>query len=467
MSNKGILLPISSLAGHHGIGDMGVEAFKFIRWLNTRGFNYWQILPINPLGPGWSPYMTTCSEAIDFRYIDLDDLYKKGLLDKPVRKYHPNSKKALYVESGIYKQKILKKAFKNFKKDNLDKLEKFKKKNKWVIKYALFNIFYEKNNKLPWNKWPKEEMFYLENHKALEYPKQYKNQVLYLIFEQYIAYSQWNKLLRYAHRYNIKIIGDLPFYVGYSSSDCWANKDVFNLDFDTYEPNTVAGCPPDGFSEDGQLWGNPTFNFEKMKKNNYKFYVNRLGAVAKLCDIVRLDHFRAFDAYYAIPNGAPNAKIGEWVEGPSYGFFDAYYKKYPNADIIAEDLGFMTDSVYALRDHYNLPGMIILQHALFDPNTKDNGHMIVYTGTHDNYTIKYWYDNLDDNARAYISNIIGADPNKDLLKQFMEYVFRRPSKITIIPMQDYLLLGNEARLNAPGTFGSPNWEWKLNKLPKK
>ena len=464
MNNRGILLPVSSLPGHHGIGDMGQSAFEFIRWLKKHNFNYWQILPINPLGPGWSPYMTTCSEAIDFRYIDLDQLVKEGLI-RPVRKFHPNTNKSLFLKSGEFKKRILKKAFKKFKTDNLEVLQKFVKREKWVIKYALFNIFYEKNEKKPWNEWPKEEMFYLENHKKGEYPKRYKNQVLYLIFEQYIAYKQWKKILRYAHQNEVKIIGDLPFYVGYSSVDCWANKSIFNFD-ENYNPKTVAGCPPDGFNEDGQLWGNPTFDFNKMAKNNYKFYVDRVGAVSKLCDIVRLDHFRAFDAYYAIPFGAKNARVGEWIDGPSYGFFDAFYKKYPHADIIAEDLGFMTERVYELRDHYHLPGMNILQFTIFDPNYKDNGEMILYTGTHDNNTIKYWYDTMSEHDKEYLANVIHADKNKDLLSQFMEYVFKRPSKLTIIPMQDYLLLDNSARINSPGSFGSPNWEWKMTKLPK-
>lgn len=465
MKNKGILLPVSSLPGHHGVGDMGENAFEFIRWLNKRNFNYWQILPINPLGPGWSPYMTTCSEAIDFRYISLDDLYKDGLLEKPARKFHPNSNKALYVEAGEFKKRILKKAYKNFKKSHFDELLKFVKSQKWIIRYAFFNIFYEENNLKAWNEWPKDEIFYLENHKKdNKIPTKYKDKFYYLVFEQLIAYKQWKKLIKYAHKFDIKIIGDLPFYVGYNSSDCWGNKKVFNLD-ENFIPTTVAGCPPDGFSEDGQLWGNPTFNFEVMKKDNYKFYVNRLGAISKLCDIVRLDHFRAFDAYYAIPAGAKNARIGEWIDGPAYGLFDAFFKKYPKANIIAEDLGFMTERVYALRDHYHFPGMNILQNTFFEPQTKDQDDMIMYTGTHDNNTIKYWFDNLDNEGKEKLKTIVNADPNKNLLEEYMRFVFRKASKLTIVPMQDYLLLDNSTRLNSPGSFGSPNWEWKLIKLP--
>lgn len=463
MENKGILLPVASLPGHHGIGDFGDSAYSFIRWLEQKGFKYWQILPINPLGPGWSPYMTTCSEAIETRYICLDYLKKEGMLDE-VKPYRDNASKINYVGVGKYKEKYLHRAFRHWIKNHPDGLKGFIKKQPWVVKYAIFNVFYQINNGAGWNTWPDDQKFYLENHKVNEYPKQYKNKIEYLIFCQMIAYKQWFKIRNYAHKHGIKIIGDIPFYVGYTSVDCWANKDVFDFD-ENYNPKTVAGCPPDGFSEDGQYWGNPCFNFNKMKENDYEFYVNRLGAVGQICDIIRLDHFRAFDAYYAIPYGRSDARVGEWIDGPSYGLFNAFFKKYPNTEIIAEDLGYMNDRVYKLRDDFNLPGMYILQFKMFEPKYEDTSNLIVYTGTHDNDTIKQWYLNMSQDSRNYVINKIGGDVNKNFLKQFMNYVWKVPSRMTIIPLQDYLLLDNRARLNWPGTFGSPNWEWKLKKLP--
>lgn len=460
---KGILLPVASLPGHHGIGDFGDSAYEFIRWLSARGYHFWQILPINPLGPGWSPYMTTCSEAIETRYICLDYLKKEGLLDE-VKDYKPRSSKIDYVGSGKIKEKYLKKAFRKFIKLHPNGLKRFIKDHPWVIKYAIFNVFDRLNNKASWNTWPHEQIFYLEEHKQGEYPKEHEKEILYLVWTQMEAYKQWNKIRNYAHKHDIKIIGDLPFYVGYGSVDCWGNKYVFDFD-ENYNPRNVAGCPPDAFTDLGQYWGNPCFDFDKMKENDYEFYVNRLGAVSKICDIVRLDHFRAFYGYYAIPFGRTDARVGEWKPGPAHGLFDAFFKKFPNAEIIAEDLGYMNDDVYRLRDDYNLPGMYILQFTIFDPNPKDTSNLIVYTGTHDNDTIKGWYKNLNQDQVNYVINKIGGDINKDFCKQFMEYVWNVPSKITIIPLQDYLLLDNKARLNWPGTFGSPNWEWKLKEIP--
>lgn len=463
MENKGILLPVASLPGHHGIGDFGDSAYEFIRWLEARNFNYWQILPINPLGPGMSPYMTTCSEAIDTRYICLDYLKKEGLLEN-VKNFKANADKIDFIGSDKFKKTYLKKAYKNFMQANPNGLDKFIKSHPWVIKYAIFNVFDELNNQAPWNTWPHEQMFYLEEHKKGEFPKKYKNKIEFMIWCQMVAYKQWNKIRNYAHRHNVKIIGDLPFYVGYGSVDCWGNKDAFDFD-ENYNPRNVAGCPPDYFSADGQYWGNPCFDFEKMAKKNYAFYVNRLGAVSKICDIVRLDHFRAFYGYYAIPYGRSDARVGEWKDGPRHGLFNAFFKKFPKAEIIAEDLGYMNDEVYALRDDFNLPGMYILQFKIFEPKYEDTSNLIVYTGTHDNDTIAGWAKNLDDGQKDYILKKIGGTWDKDFVKQFMDWVWTVPSKMTIIPIQDYLLLDNSARWNWPGTFGSPNWEWKLAKIP--
>lgn len=462
MKNKGILLAISSLPGNHGIGDFGDAAYRFIDFLSDHGFNYWQILPINPLGPGWSPYTTTCSEAIEYRYICLDYLKKEGWITK-LDKYSANSKIARYEKAGEFKEKVLRKAYKAFITKRPRGLKRFMEENPWVIKYATFMIFWNKNDKKPWNEWPKEEKFYFDKHKT--YPTTYKDEVLYLVFTQFIAYKQWNKLMNYAHKKDVSIIGDIPFYVGYSSTDCWINRKYFNLD-DNFIPTKIAGCPPDAFSETGQLWGNPTYNFDKLKEDNYSFLINRIKSVFKLCDVLRLDHFRAFYSYYSIPGGAKDAKIGEWVLTPGYEIFDELFRQLPGAKIIAEDLGFMTQEVYDLRDHYHFPGMNVLQFTTFDNNFRDNGDMVVYSGTHDNETLRSWFESLSDHERGVIAWNIHADPNKELLPQFLEYALNKPARLNIIPLTDYLLLDNSVRFNTPGTVGSPNWEWKLTKLPK-
>ena len=462
MSRNGILLPVSSLPSNYGVGDFGPNAKQFILWLEERNFSYWQILPINPLGPGWSPYMTTCSEALDPRFISLDELIKDKLLDK-VPVYAKDNQYCDFYNAYLFKEKYLRKAFARFKKEKRPGLDKFVKANKWVVAYATFIILDKKNEQRPWNTWCEEEKNYFKYNTS--YPKAYKKEAEFIIFCQYIAYKQWKSVLRFAHRHNIKVIGDLPFYVGYSSVDCWINRDYFDLD-ENYNPRTVAGCPPDGFSAEGQLWGNPCYNFPKMKKNNFKFLINRLGAIGKVCDIIRLDHFRAFEKYYAIPGGAVNAVIGEWRDGPAYDFFDAFFKKYKNIDIIAEDLGFMTQSVYDLRDHYNLPGMNVAQFTCMDHNWVNKDNMIVYTGTHDNETTRGWIDHLSWDERCHLAWILGKDPHEDLLEAFIARTYNLPGKMVIIPMMDYLRLGNEARLNTPSTLGSPNWEWKLIEFPR-
>ena len=462
MSRNGILLPISSLPSDYGIGDFGPNAKKFILWLKERDFSYWQILPINPLGPGWSPYMTTCSEALDPRFISLDELKKDKLLDS-VKPYCKDNQYVDFYNAYQFKEKYLKKAYARFKKEKRAGLEKFIKANKWVIGFAMFTIFDKKNETRAWNTWPEEEKNYFKYNKT--YTKEYKKEAEYIIFLQYIAYKQWKNVLRFAHKHDIKIIGDLPFYVGYSSVDCWINRDYFDLD-ESYNPRTVAGCPPDAFAAEGQLWGNPCYDFAKMKKNNFKFLINRLGAIGKVCDIVRLDHFRAFEKYYAIPGGSINAVNGEWRDGPAYDFFNAFFKKYKNIDIIAEDLGFMTQSVYDLRDHYNLPGMNVLQFTTLDHNWWNRDNMIVYTGTHDNETTKGWIDHLSWDERCHLAWVLQKDPHDDLLEAFIARAYNMPGKMIIIPMMDYMRLGNEARLNTPSTLGSPNWEWKLIEFPR-
>jgi len=457
-NNVGVLLPVSSLPGRHGIGDFGQVAYQFIDWLVKHHYRYWQVLPLNPVGPGYSPYMSTCSEAIETRYISLDLLTKQGLLGK-VPSHHPHSKAVDYYDVEEWKNRYLWKAYQKFLKTSQRGYRSFKKNNPWLIPYATYIIFHNENNFRPWNEWIKEEIHYFENHTS--YPQEKAELAEFYIFLQFIAYKQWFKLWRYAKKKGLVVIADCPFYVGIDSTDCWLHKEQFLMD-EKYNPTMVSGVPPDGFSDDGQLWGTPIFDFAKMKEDHYQFLVDRLGSLAKTCDYLRLDHFRAWDTYCVIPAGDTNARRGVWEEGPRYDFFDALYRQYPDIKLIAEDLGDLFQGVHDLRDHYHLPGMFIMEFCIFDNNAHSKPTQLVYTGTHDNQTLEGWYQSLPTWNIEFLKNRFPDET--DIVKAVFEYTWNVPSLMTIFPLQDLLRLDDSARLNWPGTVGSPNWCWKLSNM---
>ncbi|MBR0294641.1 MAG: 4-alpha-glucanotransferase [Bacilli bacterium] len=455
--NLGVLMPVASLPGRHGIGDFSKSSRKFIDWLKKEHYAYWQILPLNPLGPGESPYMSTCSYAIDFRYIDLDELVKKGLLDK-VPSYLAKSKEVKYDRVKIFKRKYLYRAYLKYIKGKTNGLKKFKTANPWVMKYATYEVFRSKNKEAPWNKWPKAERDYFLKHKNT--PKKYLKEIDFIIFMQYVAQHQWKAILRYARNNGIKIIADMPFYVGFDSVECWSNRQYFLLD-ENYEQLFEGGCPPDAFSDEGQKWGSPIYDFEELKANDYDMLIDRTAFLAEMCDYLRLDHFRAFDTYYVIPAGMPDAKIGEWKIGPRESFFDTLYKKHPNIQLIAEDLGELFPSVLELRDHYKFPGMFIVEFMIFDDKEESTTNTIVYPGTHDNETLMGWFMGREKWQYDHLKWKTNCYDDAHLFEAVFNYVIERPSLMTILPMQDLLRLGNEARINTPGKIGYPNWVWKV------
>ena len=457
-NNLGVLLPVASLPGKHGIGDFSKSARKFIDWLKKENYKYWQILPLNPLGPGESPYMSPCSFAIDYRYIDLDELVKRGLL-KEVPTFLPKIQEIRYDRVKAFKRKYLYKAYLAYMKGKINGLKKFKTANPWVMKYATYEVFRSRNNEASWNKWPKEERDYFLKHENP--PKKYLKEINFIIFMQYVAHHQWKAILRYARNNDIKIIADMPFYVGFDSMECWLNREDFLLDSNNVQL-FEGGCPPDAFSDVGQKWGSPIYNFEHLKQNGYKMMVDRTVYLAKMCDYLRLDHFRAFDTYYVIPYGMPDAKIGEWKIGPRDDFFKALYKEYPDISLIAEDLGDLFPSVLELRDRLKLPGMYICEFTIFDDrNVESTENTIVYPGTHDNETLMGWFMNLKDWQYDHLKWKTNHPESENLFEAVWDWILARPSLMTIFALQDLLRLGNEARLNCPGTIGSPNWSWKL------
>lgn len=456
-NNIGVLLPVSALPGGQGIGDFGYDCYRYLDWLSKHHYRYWQILPLNPLGEGNSPYMSICSEAIDIRYISLEMIYKDdGLLDE-LPEYRKGTTKVNYQAVYNFKIKWLKKAFIAYSKTGMDGLKKFKTKNPWVSEYATYLVFKKINKNKCWNEWDEKYINYFDSHNNP--PKSFIKQIDFICFMQYMAFKQWKHVMAYAKAKRIKIIADMPFYVGFDSVDCWLHRDQFEID-ENYNPTLVAGVPPDYFSEEGQLWGQPIYNFKKMKENNYSFIIDRISYLCSLCDILRIDHFRAFDTYYTIPFGSKNAKNGKWEVGPRNDLFDTLYHKYPKIDLIAEDLGDLFQSVYDLRDNYNLPGMFVTQFLICDYHYWSNNNLILYTGTHDNQTFYSWFKSLNEYQKLIIQDRIQSN-GKELYKDLMNAIYNMPSKITIFPMQDLLKLDDKARFNEPGTMSDKNWSWKL------
>ena len=453
----GILLSVSSLPGNHGIGDFGDSCYKFIDWLKKNQYQYWQVLPLNPLGPGYSPYMSTCSNALEYRYISLDYLVKEGYL-KSAPKYDEKSESVNFFEVGEYKKALLWKAFKKFFKKHPETLHKFKFRQPWVSKYATFEVFKWHNDNKQWNEWdPWYRDYYFTHNNP---PKHLMEEINFVIYLQYVALKQWKKVLHYAKRKGIEIICDMPFYVGFDGVECWLNRDQFSIGSDN-KLFEVGGVGPDAFSDVGQLWGTPIYNFERMKQDGYKLLTDRIGYLMNLCDYLRIDHFRAFDTYYVIPAGKEDAREGVWKLGPGADFFNKLYERYPGIKLIAEDLGDLRPEVLTLRDQFNLPGMFISEFTIFDLNNLSTNRQLVYPGTHDNETLYGWYLNLTEEQKQFIEKRLGIADRNALFDEIVKYIFTIPSLMTIFQLQDILKLDNKARMNYPGTVGSPNWMWKV------
>lgn len=443
----GILLPISSIPSDYGIGCFSEEAYNFVDKLVLAGQKYWQILPLGPTGYGDSPYQSFSTFAGNPYFIDPKTLIKELLLTKEECDSfdfvsHPN-----YVEYGkIYESRfqLLWLAYKRFDTTDLAFLEFCKKEDFWLSNYARFMV--DKEQK-----------------------KEDEEQLLFWKFLQYEFTVQWQKLKSYANEKGIKIIGDIPIYVASDSADAWGNPALFQLDTDG-KPTSVAGCPPDAFSEDGQLWGNPLYDWEAQEKTGFSWWIERVKHAFHLYDVVRIDHFRGFDEYYSIPAGDETAKNGHWEKGPGIRLFQALQNALGNLDIIAEDLGYLTPSVYELLAKTGYPGMKVLQFA-FDPSEnstylphKYNENFVVYTGTHDNDTTEGWYRTLSEQDKKFVNDYLGYQENDGecFSSRLIRVAMASKAKLCIIPLQDYLALGSEARINHPSTLGD-NWKWRCSK----
>ena len=466
MRENGVLMHITSLPGPYGIGTMGRRAFAFVDFLREAGQSCWQILPLNPTGYGDSPYQSVSTYAGNHYLIDLEQLVEEGLLNKEELDSIDWGWQADRVDFGLQYQnrlRVLRMAYDRF--EPTPEFEKFLvEEAAWLPNFTLFMALKDKFGGLPWYQW--EDALKFRRQDAVEAAAaELAEERRFYCFVQYLFYSQWRRLREYAHENGIRIIGDVPIYVPYDSADVWGNPECFLLD-EQMRPVEVSGCPPDAFTEDGQLWGNPLYRWDDMETNGYSWWMNRLAAAGRLYDVVRLDHFRAFEAYWSVPFGAPNARNGHWVKGPDMKFINALKEQLPHISIIAEDLGFLTQEVLDLRDGSGFPGMKVLEFAFDSREPSDYlphtypANSVCYTGTHDNMTMRQWFETASPEAVAYAKEYMALTQEEGLVWGTIRTAMASVSDLCVIQMQDLLNLGGEARMNFPGTLTSANWTWR-------
>ena len=470
MRKSGILLPISALPSNYGIGTISKEAYQFVDCLAKAGQKYWQILPLGPTGYGDSPYQSFSTFAGNPYYIDLEALIERGWLTKEDCESVDAGSNPNYVDyEKIYYSRfeLLRKAFHN---SGIEKDEEFQafvaKNNYWLEDYALYMAVKSKMDNKGFIEWD-DDIKLRKPEEIARYKKECKDEMAFYCFQQFLFHVQWMELKNYANKNGVEIIGDIPIYVASDSADTWANPELFQLEEDC-TPKAVAGCPPDAFSATGQLWGNPLYDWEYHKETGYDWWMKRIAYCYEIYDVVRIDHFRGFDEYYSIPYGDETAEFGHWEKGPGYDLFETMKARLGDKKVIAEDLGFLTQSVLDLVAKTGFPGMKILQFA-FD-SREDSDYLphnypkncVVYTGTHDNDTTLGWYNTIPDADREFADDYLNIQSDKDVEMNFVRAALASVADTAIIPMQDYLGLGSEARINTPSTLGD-NWKWRMGK----
>lgn len=470
---SGILLPVSSLPSKYGIGCFSQSACDFVDQLKAAGQSYWQILPLGPTSYGDSPYQSFSTFAGNPYFISLEELIEEGVLKKEECEEIDFGTDPSYVDyEKIYRNRfrLLRKAY---ERSNIYENEEFcrfcQENGWWLDDYALFMAVKDRFGGKSWIEWAED--IRLRWNFALDY---YRRELYFDIefykYTQFKFREQWMKLKRYANEQGIRIIGDIPIYVAFDSADTWANPELFQLDENNL-PSAVAGCPPDAFTEDGQLWGNPLYRWDYHRDQGYDWWIRRLANCFELYDVVRIDHFRGFDEYYAIPYGDKTAENGRWMKGPGMDLFHAVSARLGKRKIIAEDLGFITDSVRALVRDSGFPNMKVLEFA-FDSRDTGNANdylphnysrnCVVYTGTHDNELLCSWYQNISSAERQMVRDYIHNEtvPDDLIHKEMIALAMRSVADLCIIPIQDYMGYTNEARINTPSTLGK-NWKWRL------
>lgn len=472
--SAGVIMHIASLPGKFGIGTFGKEAYEYVEFLYKSGMRYWQILPLGQTGYGDSPYQSFSAFAGNPYFIDFDILNDEGILSKAEyinENYGDNEE---YIDYGLLfniKYIVLRRAYENFKKSHnfllKEYFESFKEENNWWLdNYSLYMAVKGKFNLASWQEW--DDDIKKRRPEAIElYRNELSDEIEFWSFIQFLFFKQWNELKSYANEKGIKIIGDMPIYVAEDSADVWSNPEAYLIYEETLKPISIAGCPPDAFSETGQLWGNPLYDWNYMEKTGYKWWIKRVEESLKLYDVVRIDHFRGFESYWEIPYGDTTAINGEWVKGPGIKLFNAIKESLGEINVIAEDLGFLTKEVKEFLEETGFPGMKVLQFA-FDEREESNylphtytNNCIAYTGTHDNDTFRGWFELTGNKSDVkYCKEYLALTEEEGYNWGFIRGAWASVADVSIALMQDFLNLGNETRVNFPSTLGK-NWKWRI------
>ena len=464
-------MAVSSLPSPYGIGTLGKAAYDFADFLHAAGQHYWQMLPLGPTSYGDSPYQSFSTFAGNPYFIDLDMLVADGLLKKSEITRCQWGTEPRYVDYGkIYESrfKVLAIAKKRGWQRDAEAVAAFRQENgRWLEDYALYMACKRHFGMKSWTDWPDQTLRLRKTPEVLEkYRTELREDVELFIYIQFLFFRQWTALRAYLHSLDIQIIGDLPIYVPLDSADVWAEPQFFQMD-DQCIPTAVSGVPPDYFSEDGQLWGTPLYRWDVMQADGFGWWIRRIDGAGKLYDVIRIDHFRGIESYWAIPAVNRTARKGEWVKGPGMKLVNAIRKNFPDTDFIAEDLGFLTPEVQQLVIDSGFPGMKVLEFA-FDPREPSNylpdrypENAICYTGTHDNETLIQWCEGIDAETDAYARSYLGITAEDDLADAIIEAGMQSKAQLFIMQMQDYLRLGRETRMNEPGRLLQSNWRWRM------
>lgn len=469
MRSSGILMPIFSLPSDYGIGTLGKAAYDFVDFLKSSGQSLWQMLPVCPTSYGDSPYQSFSSYAGNPYFIDLDMLEKDGLLEKSEYESVDFGADSGRVDYGLMytnRYGVLKKAFSRFIADPPEYYSGFCTENSaWLENYALFMALKDKNGGEPWYEWESGAM-HRSPEAVAEYRVKLRDEIEFHRVLQFLFMKQWSALKWYANKNGVQIMGDMPIYVAYDSADVWANPDQFELD-KMMAPTEVAGCPPDAFSKDGQLWGNPLYDWAEMKADGYEFWTERVRYLLKLYDVLRIDHFRGFESYYSVPFGDTTARFGRWRKGPGKELFDTLKNKLGPLPIVAEDLGYLTNDVKTLLHDCGFPGMKVLEFAFDSREDSDylphnyDKNCVVYTGTHDNDTLAGWERSAPAQDVLQAKEYIRCHDDESFCWAMIKTAMASVADTVIIPIQDYIGAGSEARINIPST-PSGNWQWRID-----
>ena len=463
---SGLLLPLSALPSPYGVGNMGKPALDFIDFLAEAGQSWWQLLPLGPTGFGDSPYQSFSTFAGNPYYIDPEDLYRQGLITRSELAALPRSTGPVdYAMLYETRPPLLAKACARGWERDAAAVESFLRVNAWAEDYALYMAIKAHNHMLPWAQWPDEALRRRDPQALARAKEEYQEEYRTQLYTQFLFFRQWSAVREHAAEKRVKLLGDLPFYVAPDAADTWAEPRFFQLDQD-YRPRAVAGVPPDYFSEDGQLWGNPLYDWDAMAADGHGWWIRRLEGALRMYDAVRIDHFRAFDSYWSIPAGAKTAREGKWVDGPGLPLLRMLKNWFPGLTLVAEDLGDLRPSVTTLRQACGFPGMKVLQFAFDAPGVSSHQphayerESVCYLGTHDNDTALGWLRSAPPEVRERATAYLGLNSQEGLVEGLIRGAMSSVSQLCILRPQDLLGLGSEARINTPGT-PMGNWTWRL------